>query len=158
MTMEMAPGAVLSEAGLSPREMNVAEHSALLEVLRPLDRLLAVKAARWATDEQRTALRSGALEIRQAAETGDRPRYLELDQLCNQVIVQAARNSFATDALTPLYSHSRRFWCSFSQSPDLRQSAEWHAVLMESVAQGDPDAAGAVSDAFMDFWRPSAGP
>jgi DNA-binding GntR family transcriptional regulator len=67
------------------------------------------------------------------------------------VIVQAARNPFATDALTPLYSHSHRFWCSFIQSPDLRQSAERHAVLMESVTQGDPDAVGAASDALMDF-------
>lgn len=183
VTMELAPGAVLSEAGLSSltgigrtpirealkrlelqrlvtsvprkglivREMNVAEHFALLEVLRPLDRLLAVKAARWATDSQRAALRSAASEIRTAAETGNRHGYLELDQCCDQIIAQAARNPFATDTLTPLYSHSRRFWCSFSQTPDLRTSAELHACLMSAVADGDPEAAGAASDALLDF-------
>lgn len=183
VTMELAPGEVLSEAGLSSRigigrtpirealkrlevqrlvtsvprkglivrDMNVAEHFALLEVLRPLDRLLAVKAARWATDSQRDALRSGAAEIRTAAGAGDRHGYLELDQRCDQIIAQAARNPFATDTLAPLYSHSRRFWCSFSQAPDLQTSAELHARLMEAVAEGDSEAAGKASDALLDF-------
>lgn len=183
VTMELAPGAVLSEPGLSARtgigrtpirealkrlevqrlvtsvprkglivrDMNVAEHFALLEVLRPLDRLLALKAARWATEEQRDILRETACAIREAARCGDRQGYLQLDQQCDLIIAQAARNAFATDALTPLYSHSRRFWCFFSRNPDLLESAERHALLMEAVASGEPDFAGRASDALLDF-------
>jgi len=183
VTLELAPGAVLSEAGLSARmgigrtpirealkrleiqrlvssvprrglrvrEMNVAEHFALLEVVRPLDRLLATKAARWATDEQREVLRASAKGILEAAQNGDKHAYLLHDQECDRTITQAAHNPFAVDALAPLYSHCRRIWCSYSRGSDLLLSAEKHARLMEAVASGDEEAAGRASDALLDF-------
>jgi DNA-binding GntR family transcriptional regulator len=183
VTLELAPGAVLSEASLSARmgigrtpirealkrleiqrlvtsvprrgllvrEMNVAEHFALLEVMRPLDRLLATKAARWATAEQRTALRAAAKGMVAAAKKGDKHQYLLCDQECDRIVTQAAHNPFAVDALTPLYSHCRRIWCSYSRGADQLLSAEKHARLMEAVASGDEEAAGRASDALLDF-------
>ncbi|MBI1753742.1 MAG: GntR family transcriptional regulator [Acidobacteria bacterium] len=183
VTLELAPGSVLSEASLSAlmgigrtpirealkrleiqrlvasvprrgllvREMNVAEHFALLEVMRPLDRLLATKAARWATDEQRAALREAAKGMLGAAKKGDKHSYLLCDQACDQIVTAAAHNPFAVDALSPLYSHCRRIWCSYSRPADLLLSAEKHARLMEAVASGDEEAAGRASDALLDF-------
>jgi DNA-binding GntR family transcriptional regulator len=183
VTLELAPGAVLSEAGLSARmgigrtpirealkrleiqrlvtsvprrgllvrEMNVAEHFALLEVMRPLDHLLARKAARWATEDERTALREDAQGILQAAKDGDKHAYLFYDRECDRLVMQAAHNPFAVDALMPLYSHCRRIWCSYSRMSDLMLSAEKHAALMEAVANGGEEEAGRASDALLDF-------
>ncbi|GLH73123.1 GntR family transcriptional regulator [Geothrix limicola] len=183
VTLELAPGAVLSEAGLSARmgigrtpirealkrleiqrlvssvprrgllvrEMNVAEHFALLEVMRPLDHLLATKAARWATEAQRKALRGEAKGILEAAKKGDKHAYLFHDRECDRIVMQAAHNPFAMDALTPLYSHCRRIWCSYSRGSDLLLSAEKHARLMLAVAEGDEEEAGRASDALLDF-------
>lgn len=183
VTLELAPGSVLSEASLSARmgigrtpirealkrleiqrlvssvprrgllvrEMNVAEHFALLEVMRPLDRLLATKAARWATEAQRAALRKAAKGMLEAAKKGDKHAYLLCDHTCDQIVTAAAHNPFAVDALSPLYSHCRRIWCSYSRPADLLTSAEKHARLMEAVAHGDEEAAGRASDALLDF-------
>jgi len=129
----------------------VEDQFTLLEVLRPLDRLIAQKAAHWATDAQRAALRACALGMTKAAEAKELHRFLKFDQECDEIIYQAARNPFAIDIVTPLYSHCRRFWCSFSRDGDLARVALLHAGLMEAVAAGDPDRAAVASDALINF-------
>ena len=135
--------------GLIVRPMKVEDQFTLLEVLRPLDRLIATKAAGWANETQRAALRECALGMTAAAAAGELPAFLKLDQACDEIIYQAARNPFAIDIVTPLYSHCRRFWCSFSRDRDLVRVAQLHAELMEAVAAADPDRAGAASDALI---------
>ena len=84
-----------------------------------------------------------------AADAGELHAFLKFDQACDEIIYQAARNPFAIDIVTPLYSHCRRFWCSFSRDRDLVRVAQLHAELMEAVAAADPDRAGAASDALI---------
>jgi DNA-binding GntR family transcriptional regulator len=135
--------------GLIVRDMKVEDQFTLLEVLRPLDRLIAVKAAQWATDAQRQALRDCAAAMRKAADARDLPTFLRYDQECDAIIYQAARNHFAIDIVTPLYSHCRRFMCSFGRDGDLNQLADLHGDLMGAVAEGEPDRAAAASDALI---------
>jgi DNA-binding GntR family transcriptional regulator len=135
--------------GLIVRDMKVEDQFALLEVLRPLDRLIAVKAAQWATAPQREALRACARGMAAAAEAEDLHRFLLYDQECDALIYQAARNPFAIDLVTPLYSHCRRFWCSFSRDTDLPRMSGMHGELMGAVAGGDPERAALASDALV---------
>jgi len=181
VTLELPPGATLSEASLSQktgfgrtpirealkrlehqglvtsmprkglivRDMKVEDQFTLLEVLRPLDRLIAVKAAQWILEPQRAALRACAKTMAAAARAGDVHGYLRCDEECDAIIYQAARNPFAIDIVTPLYSHCRRFWCSFNRDGDLVEVALLHQDLMAAVADGDPDRAAAASDALV---------
>jgi DNA-binding GntR family transcriptional regulator len=135
--------------GLIVRDMKVEDQFTLLEVLRPLDRLIAVKAAQWAAEPQRQALRVCAEAMRAAAADRDLPGFLKCDQECDALIYQAARNRFAIDIVTPLYSHCRRFWCSFGRDGDLGRVAGLHWELMQAVADGEPDRAGTASDALI---------
>ncbi len=183
VTLELPPGATLSEASLSQkagfgrtpirealkrlehqglvtsmprkglivRDMKVEDQFTLLEVLRPLDRLIAAKAAQWILEPQRAALRACAGAMAAAAADQDLHRFLRCDQECDAIIYQAARNPFAIDIVTPLYSHCRRFWCSFSRDRDLVEVAQLHADLMTAVADGDPDRAVAASDALVGY-------
>jgi DNA-binding GntR family transcriptional regulator len=137
--------------GLIVRDMKVEDQFTLLEVLRPLDRLLAGKAAQWAMASQREALRECAVAMVAAAEAKDLHGFLQCDQACDQIIYQAARNPFAIDIVTPLYSHCRRFWCSFSRDGDLTRVADLHRELMHAVADGRPEQAEAASDALLDY-------
>jgi DNA-binding GntR family transcriptional regulator len=141
----------LPRKGLMVRPMKVEDHLSLLEVLRPLDRLLAFKAARWATAAQRESLKDLAAAMVEAARKGDLSRYVQDDRLCDQIIYEAARNPFAVDLVTPLYSHSRRFMCCFYREGDLARSAEFHAELMHWVAAGDQERAAQASDALIDY-------
>jgi DNA-binding GntR family transcriptional regulator len=135
--------------GLIVRDMKVEDQFTLLEVLRPLDRLIAVKAAQWAMEPQREALRACAGTMAEAAVNRDLHAFLKCDQECDAIIYQAARNHFAVDIVTPLYSHCRRFICSYGRDGDLGQVASLHWELMNSVADGDADRAGAASDALI---------
>ena len=137
--------------GLIVRDMKVEDQFTLLEVLRPLDRLIAAKAAHWATDTQRAALRACSKAMVAAAAANDQNQFLYCDQECDAVIYQAARNPFAIEIVTPLYSHCRRFWSSFSRARDLVQVAALHATLMEAVAEGDSERAAAGSDALISY-------
>jgi DNA-binding GntR family transcriptional regulator len=136
--------------GLIVRDMKVEDQLALLEVLRPLDRLIAVKAAQWATEAQREALRACARRMAAAAEAKDLHRFLQHDQECDVLIYQASRNPFAIDLVTPLYSHCRRFWCSFSRDRDLPRLSRLHGDLMRAVAGGDTERAAAASDTLVN--------
>jgi DNA-binding GntR family transcriptional regulator len=137
--------------GLIVRDMRVEDQFALLEVLRPLDRLIACKAAKWANASQREALRLVADSMVQAAEAGDVHRFLLYDQECDRIIYETARNPFAIDIVTPLYSHSRRFWCSFSRPGDLAKLANHHADVMKAVAEGSEERAAVASDTLIDY-------
>jgi DNA-binding GntR family transcriptional regulator len=135
--------------GLIVRDMKVEDQFTLLEVLRPLDRLIAGKAAQWALEPQRQALRACAAAMRAAAADRDLRAFLKCDQECDAIIYQAARNPFATDIVTRLYSHCRRFWCSFIRDQDLASLSERHWDLMNAVADGEPERAAASSDALI---------
>ena len=141
----------LPRKGLIVRDMKVEDQFTLLEVLRPLDRLIAAKAAQWAMEPQRAALRDCAEAMAEAARTRDLHGFLQCDQQCDMIIYQAARNPFAIDIVTPLYSHCRRFWCSFSRDGDLDEVARLHGDLMRAVAAGEPARAEAASDALIGY-------
>jgi len=141
---------VLPRRGMIISQIDVRDHLALLELLRVVDRLIAAKAARRATPEQRDALRRASREMKKAAQQGELPRYLRLDHECDEIIYSAARNPFAQDVATPLYSHSRRFWYCYRHGGDLIESASLHWKLMNAVADGDAEAASKASDALID--------
>ncbi len=137
--------------GLIVRDMRVEDQFALLEVLRPLDRLIACKASRRISAAQRDALRLCADAMVKAAAAEDIHRFLLFDQECDRIIYEAARNPFASDIVTPLYSHSRRFWCSLQRPGDLATLANHHAEVMKAVADGSEEKAAAASDALIDY-------
>jgi DNA-binding GntR family transcriptional regulator len=137
--------------GLIVRDMRVEDQFALLEVLRPLDRLIACKAARRITPAQSDALKLFAESMKEAALAEDLHRYLLFDQEFDRILHDAARNTFASDIVTPLYSHSRRFWCSFQRPGDLAKLANHHAEVMLAVAEGNEEKAAAASDALIDY-------
>lgn len=137
--------------GLIVRDMRVEDQFALLEVLRPLDRLIACKAARGINSAQREALRRCSDSMIKAAAAEDLHRFLLFDQECDRIIYEAARNPFASDIVTPLYSHSRRFWCSFQRPGDLANLASHHAEVMSAVIEGSEEKASAASDALIDY-------
>ncbi len=137
--------------GMMVTEINIADHLALLETRRVLDRLIASRAAKRAGRKQRQQLRSLAETITQAAQKSDLARFMRLDRQCDQILEAASRNPFAVRACAPLHAHCRRFWYRYQENGDLNESARLHAQVMNAVASGDSQAAAQVSDQLLDY-------
>ncbi|MGA2080045.1 MAG: GntR family transcriptional regulator [Holophaga sp.] len=183
VTLELPPGASVSEATLSARtgigrtpirmalkrlehqglitslprkgvfirQLKVEDELAILEVRRPVEKMLACKAARHATKSQRDALRFCVDCMVQAAIAGDVRRYLHFDQECDRTIYESARNPFAADFVTLLYAHARRFWVAHSQATDWVRIAQLHSDMMNAVGDGDEGRTAAALDALIDY-------
>jgi len=183
VTLELPPGASVSEATLSARtgigrtpirlalqrleqqglitslrrkgafvrQLKVEDELAVLEVRRPVERMLACKAARLATKAQRDNLRFCVDCMVQAAIAGDVKRYLHFDQECDRIVYETSRNRFAIDFVTLLYSHARRFWVAYSNDQDWVTLARLHSDLFNAVADGDEARSAQCSDTLIDF-------
>ncbi len=141
----------LPRRGMMVTEINISEHLAILETRRVLDRLIAGRAARRATPEQRDQLRQCAANLQSAALAGDLSEYMQRDREFDVIIGKAARNIFATTAVQPLHAHCRRFWYYYQSNGDLPRAADLHRELMHAVATGEEQQAEAVSDQLMDY-------
>jgi DNA-binding GntR family transcriptional regulator len=141
----------LPRKGVFIRQMKVEDQLAILEVRRPVEKMLATKAARLATTAQRESLRASVNAMLESAEAGDLYRYLHFDQECDQIIYETSRNMFAIDFVTLLYSHSRRFWVAYSQATNWVKLARLHWVMMNAIADGDEDKTASSSDDLIDY-------
>lgn len=141
----------LPRRGMIVSEINIADQLTLLETRRVLDRLIAARAALRADDLQRTRLQALSRKITTAAAGDHIAEFMALDHQVDQLLALASRNPFAADAVAPMHSHCRRFWYYYRNNGDLGSAAAGHRHLVESVVNGDDNAAGAASDQLIDY-------
>lgn len=184
VTLQIAPGTVVSEAALSKRlgigrtpirealqqlarerlvmvlprrgimvsEVNVRTQLRLLEARRELERLIAKRAARRASDAERQRYREIAEAMEEAARKDDDIGFLRLDHEFNSLNIAAARNEFAAGAMALMAGLSRRFWfIHHKEVADLPVTARLHAEIARAIAKGDEGQAGAASDRLIDY-------
>jgi len=137
--------------GIRITEIDVAEHLALLETRRELDRLLARKAARRATPDQRLQFRRIAAQMSTAILAHDMDGYLRADHAFDELLEETARNPFAAATASVLHAHCRRFWYTYRMSTDIDEVARLHIAMMQAVAEGDESAAATASDQIIDY-------
>lgn len=143
----------LPRRGLRVSDIQLAEHLDLLEARRVLERLIACSSARRATPPQREALLTCAATMSGAAAGGDLAAYMRADQALDHVNHAACRNSAAVGAVVPMVIQCRRFWYAYRHQGDIAEGARCHQALAEAIGTGQQDAAGAASDALMDYLR-----
>lgn len=143
----------LPRKGIFIRPISVEDQLAILEARRPIEKMLAQKAARHATPAKRERLRTSVKEMLQAAIAGNLRDYLHYDRECDRIIYETARNGFATDFAMLLYSHSRRFWVANSQNADWIKLAQLHWEMMNAVADGQEDRVGRTLDDLVDYYE-----
>jgi DNA-binding GntR family transcriptional regulator len=142
--------------GIIVAEMNPSDFLKVLEARHGLERLVAGLAARLAGKDERRTLEACAEDMREAAAKSDVEEYLRHDKAFDDVVSQAACNPFATKALAPLQTHSRRFWYRHFGEEDLNPAAWSHLEVMRAIASGDEDAAGEHADNLMLYLRRQA--
>lgn len=117
----------------------------ILEARKPLERLVVHRAALNARDEQRSRFSAIARDMALVHESLD--DFLRLDFELDKLIDECTPNPFATAALAPFRSHSRRFWYFHRQQVKLAEAIAAHASLARLIARRDPAGAEKASDA-----------
>jgi DNA-binding GntR family transcriptional regulator len=144
--------AVSPRRGIHVTEIKVDAQLRLLEVRRGLERLMASRAARLATLQQRSKFTELAASMRAAAQTADDRKFLRLDRAFNERVASVAANEFAAAAISLTAGLSRRFWYRFHQTlADLPRTAELHADVAAAVGRGRSAEAESASDRLIDY-------
>ncbi|MFM1989903.1 MAG: HTH-type transcriptional repressor RspR [Pseudomonadota bacterium] len=142
---------ILPRRGFIATELNVTSQLRLLELRREVTRLVTRAAALRADAAQRAQLAELARAFVAAAERGDEPEYMRIDQAFHALIARCADNDYAVQVLESLDSQARRFFFAHPlSSDDLRAMGRLHADIATAVVGGDAADAGAASDALAD--------
>lgn len=148
---------MIPRRGVRISEIDLGNHIALLETRKALDVLIATRAARRVSQEQKATLREYAAGIVAAADSGDIETYLNIDDALDRLLAKASRNIFAVEAVAHLYAHCKRFWAYYREHANIRQFARQHSDLMLAVAEADEEkaknAVTAIVDHQIDFTR-----
>ena len=143
---------IIPHRGIIVSEINIKLQLRLLELRRVVERLVAARAAKRASEAERHRLEEIAAGMETAAAANDDMEFMRLDREFNELTVAAARNEFATSAMSLVQGLSRRFWyLHYREAADMPLAARLHADVARAIARGEGEAAGSASDALVDY-------
>jgi DNA-binding GntR family transcriptional regulator len=143
---------ILPRRGIIVSEINIGAQLRLLEVRREIERLVARSAARRASDAERRQFAELAKAFEAAARNDDETAFMRTDRAFNELCLVAARNEYASGAMTLMHSLSRRFWfIHYREAADMPLAAKLHAAVARAVARGDGKAAATASGRLVDY-------
>lgn len=137
-------------AQICPLDYN--RHFRLLELRRPVEKMLASSAAKRATKSQRAKLEIIANGFRENSLKRDQSVMTVLDRQCFSLLLDAADNPFAAKAMIAVKGLSRRFWVLHCESHgDVGEMATLHAGIASAVSAGDGAAAEIAVSRLVDY-------
>lgn len=135
--------------GLLVSTIDLLAYLDMLETRKVLERVIAAYSAKRATAVQRKALVACAKKMVEAAKKDSLDAYMQADQALDHVNYEACHNVSAVKAVEPLIVQCRRFWYAYQHEGDMRECAEAHLQMAESIASGDAEKAAHGSDVLM---------
>lgn len=135
---------VMPRKGLLIAPIEQADMLQLLEVRKPLERLIVRLAALNARDEQRSALSAVARSLSFAHDSF--ADFLDLDRNLDFLLDECAGNAFASASVAPLRTHCRRFWYAYRHRLQLSDAIAAHSSMIRLIARRDYNGAQKASD------------
>lgn len=137
-------------AQICPIDYN--RHFRLLELRRPVERLLARSAAKRANRQQREQFEILSKGFRENSVKKVQEVMTELDFHSYSLLLAAADNPFASKAMMATKGLSRRFWVLHCESHgDVGQMATLHADIAGAIAAADGAAAEKAVSNLVDY-------
>ncbi len=138
---------IMRRHGIMISQINIQNQLFVLETRRQLEGLIASRAARRATPEEREKLLVVADAMSAAGKRDDVIGYLRYYFFSKNLLRIACRNPYAARSIATLHSLSRRFYFTYhKQFGDLSVVANLHAEQARAVARGDEKGAQDASD------------
>ncbi|QZY55930.1 GntR family transcriptional regulator [Crassaminicella profunda] len=143
---------IIPRRGVLVTELKVEEFFLQLEVRRLLEKLIATRAARFATPSERDKFLQLADDYEKVTNEKDELKAIEIDNEFNEFIGVCARNHYAASAISPLHALARRlYYMQYNIDPELTKEINYaHCDLMRAVASGDEILAAEKSDYLLD--------
>ena len=144
---------VMPRRGMMVTEIKMEEVFLQIEVRRFLERLIAKRAARLSTDDERDKFLELAVRYEEVTKLKDPDEAVRIDDEFNQFVAKCARNPFAESSIKPLHALARRFYYhSYKRDEKLiKQINQTHCDLMRAIAEGDEPKAEESSDFLIDL-------
>jgi DNA-binding GntR family transcriptional regulator len=135
---------VLPRKGLVVTPVNRANMVHILEVRKPIERVIVYRAALNAMDGQRSEIAAIARKLTISHDSFE--DFLKLDRELGNLLDQCAGNPFASAAVSPLRSHCRRFWYRHRHQMQLSDSISAHSKMARLIARREYNGAQKGSD------------
>lgn len=116
----------------------------ILEARKPLEGLIAERAASQANDEQRSGLARLARELANCHDNFT--KFLSVQAEIDGLLDQCCGNPYVIQTITPLRIHSRRFWNFYQDSIKTSDIIVAHSNLVRLAARRDLKGAHKASD------------
>ena len=143
---------IMRRHGIRIADVNEQEQLLVLETRRELERLIATRAARRASADEKKTLSEMAQALLAAGKAGDVVEMLRQYFVAKKYMARCAGNRFSEQALAPLHTRSRRFYFRHHRElDDLVVVARLHADLLRAVASGDEKEAAVASHLQIDY-------
>ena len=139
--------------GIQITQIDIIRHLQLLDVRRSLERLLAERASKHATHDERQAMLQLADATDAAIARGDSKNLLNLSSQAQDMKTQAAHNDILNSTMDLFFGLSRRFWFAYASQIEGSQhtASSLHAKILRLIAVSDVDAATRATNELMDF-------
>jgi DNA-binding GntR family transcriptional regulator len=135
---------VLPRKGLVVTPVNRASMVHILEVRKPIERVIVYRAALNAMDGQRSEIAAIARKLTISHDSFE--DFIKLDRELGDLLDQCAGNPYASAANAPLRSHCRRFWYRHRHQMQLSDSISAHSKMARLIARREYNGAQKGSD------------
>lgn len=143
---------IIPKRGIFISDLNPQKQLRVLETRRELERLICKKSAKRCTLEERKQFERMAKDFNKAAKEKNEKLFLKADKEFNDLTILAAKNEYASRALSMLQGMSRRFWFGNSHRiGDITVAAKLHANIADAICEGNEAEAGIAVDKLLDY-------
>ncbi|MBN9467215.1 MAG: GntR family transcriptional regulator [Bosea sp.] len=140
---------ILPRSGVFVTDVDFRDQFLLMEVRRPLECQVAVRAARLASNEDRARFMEMAQRMRAVVDAGDKVGLMNVDRSFKDLSLRVARNKFLTAALAPIQANSRRVYFMHLEATNI-PIGHAHADAIEAIGRGDVDRSVEAATQFLD--------
>ena len=143
---------IIRRHGIKISEIDVHEQMLVVELRRQLEGLVATRAARRATVDERRYIARSAESFMEAGVAADILKFLRVHFESKRFIIRCARNPFLENAFAPINALTRRFYFVYQrESHDVARAAGLHANVLKAIASGDETAAAEAAERMVDY-------
>jgi DNA-binding GntR family transcriptional regulator len=143
---------IIRRHGVQISDIDPHEQMLVLELRREFEPLVASRAARRATVDERKYLSKSADSFMEAGATVDVMKFLRVHFESKRFVIACARNPFVANAFAPINALTRRFYFVYQrETKDVARAASLHAAVLKAIASGDEVAATEAATAMVDY-------
>jgi DNA-binding GntR family transcriptional regulator len=143
---------IIRRHGIRISDIDPHEQMLVLELRREFEPLVASRAARRATVDERRYLSKIADSFMEAGATVDVMKFLRVHFESKRFVIACARNPFVANAFAPINALTRRFYFVYQrETKDVARAAALHAAVLKAIASGNEVAAAEAATAMVDY-------